>query len=80
MHQDGNFSASNELQWQRVGKYHSAATNAPYTVAAFKHGSQVLYRASRQREFIGGIYDSPEEAKQVCQNNFLILGSGSQCE
>jgi hypothetical protein len=66
------------LEWQRTGKYHSCATNGPYTVAGFKLGDEIRYRASRQRNFIGGVYDSPDEAKQVCQNNFLILGQTAE--
>lgn len=62
------------LVWQKAGKYHSVALNGPYTVSGFRVGSIIQYRASRQRQFIGGVFDSPDEAKQVCQNNFQILG------
>lgn len=64
----------NRLAWERLGKYHSTTTDGLYTVAAYRTGDKLLYRASRARIFLGGPVETPEEAKAICQNNFSIMG------
>lgn len=61
------------LQWQKVSPYRSEATNGPYTVAGYRVGKDVKYRASRAQAFIGGVYDTPGEAKQVCDSAYQNL-------
>lgn len=62
------------LEWSRAGKYHSVSHQGSYTVAAFKVGDGLVYRASKARAFIGHPVSTADEAKAVCQNNYIILG------
>lgn len=62
------------MEWDRTGKYHSVSHQGSYTVAAFRVGDALVYRASKARRFIGQPKSTADEAKAICQNNYIILG------
>lgn len=63
------------LQWEKKTNYSWCSISTPqYTIAAYIIDKVIIYRATLRGSFTGGISTAPDDAKRICQNNFIIQG------
>jgi len=61
------------MNWSRSSAYLMAGEHG-YKVAKFLVGDQSQYRASLGGRFLGQVQESAEDACQVCESHFQIMG------
>lgn len=61
------------MKWRELTPY-VAISDKGYRVAKFIVGSETIYRASIGGRFIGSTQETFENCRQVCENNYQIMG------
>lgn len=61
------------MKWRELTP-HVAISDSGYKVAKFADGDDAIYRASIGGEFIGEPKSSFDECREICDNNYQIMG------
>lgn len=61
------------MKWRELTPYVAISDNG-YKVAKFTIERESIYRASVRGEFIGEPKSSFDDCRQVCENNYQIMG------
>ena len=62
------------MNWSRASAYLMTGEHG-YKVAKFLVGDQAQYRASLGGRFLGQVQESADDACQVCESHFQIMGA-----
>ena len=61
------------MNWSRASNWLMLGEHG-YKVAKFLVGDQAQYRASLSGRFLGQVQESADDACQVCESHFQIMG------